>query len=73
MDHTDDVNLARRETPFLALLNAVFSCAAKMVDDPRLSVGEGLDDAGMGMVYYERYASKFVVPSAPLVTRTFFS
>ena len=55
INHTDDANLARRETPFLALLNSVFACAAKMVDDPRLSAGEGLDDAGMGMVYYERY------------------
>ncbi|KAJ3523020.1 hypothetical protein NM688_g8792 [Phlebia brevispora] len=54
MDHTNDANLARAETPFIALVNAVFACAAKMVDDPRLSAGEGLDDGGMGMVYYER-------------------
>ena len=54
MEHTTDANLARTWTPFLALVNAVFACAAKLVDDPRLSAGEGLDDAGMGMVYYER-------------------
>ncbi len=58
MDHTDDINLARTKTPFLAVVNAVFACAAKMVDDPRLSVGEGLDDGGMGMVYYERCVSE---------------
>lgn len=54
MDHVGDVNVARQATAFLALVNAVFACAAKLVDDPRLSAGEGLDDAGMGMVYYER-------------------
>ena len=54
MDHTGDVTLARQETAFLALTNALFACAAKLVDDPRLSSNEGLDDAGMGMVYYER-------------------
>ena len=54
MDHTSDVNLARRDTAFMALVNAVFACSAKLIDDPRLSSSEGLDDAGMGMVYYER-------------------
>ena len=54
MDHTDDVSLARNQTPFLALVHALFACAAKMVDDPRLSTGDSLDDGGMGMVYYER-------------------
>ena len=57
MEHTADVNLARRDTAFLALVNDVFACAARLVDDPRLSSKEGLDDAGMGMVYYERYVS----------------
>ncbi|THG97650.1 hypothetical protein EW026_g4384 [Hermanssonia centrifuga] len=54
MNHTTDANLARAQTAFLALVHSVFACGAKMVDDPRLSAGEGLDDAGMGMVYYER-------------------
>ena len=54
MDHVGDPTMARRQTAFLALVQAVFACAAKLVDDPRLSAGEGLDDAGMGMVYYER-------------------
>ena len=35
MEHTTDANLARTWTPFLALVNAVFACAAKLVDDPR--------------------------------------
>ena len=54
MDHTNDVHIARSQTAFIALVCAVFACSAKLVDDPRLSV-EGLDDAGMGMIYYERY------------------
>ena len=58
MDRVGDPVTARRQTAFLALLNAVFACAAKLVDDPRLSAGEGLDDAGMGMVYYERLVNK---------------
>lgn len=53
MDHTKDVHVAQNNTAFIALLCAVFACACKLVDDPRLSV-EGLDDAGMGMIYYER-------------------
>ncbi|KAI0699412.1 fungal-specific transcription factor domain-containing protein [Cytidiella melzeri] len=53
MDNLGDAALARRETAFIALSNAVFACAAKLVEDPRLSV-DGLDDAGIGMVYYER-------------------
>lgn len=57
MEHKGDANLARSQTAFLALLNALFACAAKMVDDPRLSAGDGLDDGGMGMVYYERYVN----------------
>lgn len=53
MDRTDDMQLARNETAFIALVFAVFACAAQLVDDPRLK-GEKEDDGGMGMVYYER-------------------
>ncbi|THH33707.1 hypothetical protein EUX98_g391 [Antrodiella citrinella] len=54
MDNTNDTHLVRSQTPFIALICAVFACGSKLVDDPRLSRGENLDDAGMGMVYYER-------------------
>jgi hypothetical protein len=56
MNNLGDANLARRDSAFIALANAVFACAAKLVEDTRLSV-DGLDDAGMGMVYYERQVS----------------
>lgn len=55
MENIGDATFARSQTAFLSLVNAVFACGAKLVDDPRLSTSEGLDDAGMGMVYYERY------------------
>ena len=58
MNHTNDVHIARSQTAFIALVCAVFACAAKLIDDPRLSI-EGLDDAGMGMIYYERYFFPF--------------
>lgn len=51
MDHTDDVALARSQTAFVALVFAVFACAARIVDDERLYDS---DDGGLGMVYYER-------------------
>jgi hypothetical protein len=54
MEHRGDPVFAARETAFLAVVNAVFACAAKLVDDQRLSGGDGLDESGMGMVYYER-------------------
>jgi hypothetical protein len=54
MDNKHDIELARRETVFICLVFAVFACAAQLVDDPRLSIGESSDDGGMGMVYYER-------------------
>lgn len=53
MDHTLDSQLARAETASIALVFAVFACAAQLVDDPRLKT-EREDDGGMGMVYYER-------------------
>ena len=57
MDNTHDRNLARTQTAFISLIFAVFACAACLVQDPRLSTSERLDDGGMGMVYYERYVS----------------
>ena len=57
-NNKSDASYANKETAFLSLVNAVFACAAKLVDDPRLSGGEGLDESGMGMVYYERYVAQ---------------
>jgi hypothetical protein len=56
MDNTRNVNLHRTETAFISLVFAVFACASRMVDDPRLQtkIGEHNEDGGMGMVYYER-------------------
>jgi hypothetical protein len=54
MANKHDPVLARTEAAFTALVFAVFSCAARLIDDPRLVAGENLDDGGMGMVYYER-------------------
>ncbi|KAH9951803.1 fungal-specific transcription factor domain-containing protein [Amylocystis lapponica] len=54
MDHRHDAALAQTQTAFIALVCAVFAVAARFVDDIRLSKADNLDDAGMGMVYYER-------------------
>ncbi|KZT12954.1 uncharacterized protein LAESUDRAFT_689966 [Laetiporus sulphureus 93-53] len=54
MDHTHDVDLARNQTAFIALVCAVFAVASRFVNDIRLSKAENLDDGGMGMVFYER-------------------
>ncbi|PCH41399.1 hypothetical protein WOLCODRAFT_118862 [Wolfiporia cocos MD-104 SS10] len=54
MDHTTDAALARRKTAFIGLVCAVFAVATRFVSDPRLTKADNLDDAGMGMVYYER-------------------
>jgi hypothetical protein len=53
MDHKEDLQLARTQTAFIAMVFALFACAAQLVEDPRLK-GEREDDGGMGMVYYER-------------------
>ena len=53
MNMKHDVNIVRAQTPFIALVFAVFACAARVVDDPRL---ESHSDGGVGMVYYERSA-----------------
>lgn len=54
MANKDDPVVARSQAAFTALVFAVFACAARLVDDPRLATSENLDDGGMGMVYYER-------------------
>ncbi|CAK5275757.1 unnamed protein product [Mycena citricolor] len=54
IENTHDHSFARAETPFLALVFAVFACAARLVEDDRLTTGDSQDDGGMGMVYYER-------------------
>ena len=56
MDNKEDADYVRRYTPFVALVFAVFACAARIVDDPRLTVS---DDGGLGMIYYERYTISF--------------
>ncbi len=53
MDNKEDLQLARTQTAFIAMVFALFACAAQLVEDPRLK-GEKEDDGGMGMVYYER-------------------
>lgn len=53
MNLKHDVNIVRAQTPFIALVFAVFACAARVLHDPRL---EAHNDGGVGMVYYERYA-----------------
>ncbi|TFY72503.1 hypothetical protein EVG20_g500 [Dentipellis fragilis] len=63
MDRTHDYHLARHKTAFIALIFAVFACAAQLVDDPRLK-GDKEDDGGMGMVYYERRVS-FLMQRGP--------
>jgi hypothetical protein len=50
----DDFVDARSNNAFIALVFAVFACAAQLVNDPRLTAAENIDDGGMGMVYYER-------------------
>ncbi|KAI0771902.1 fungal-specific transcription factor domain-containing protein [Trametes elegans] len=54
MDHQNDATFIRNHTAFVALVCAVFAVASRFVDDPRLTKFDDLDDAGMGMVYYER-------------------
>ncbi|KAI0370240.1 hypothetical protein BV20DRAFT_1019279, partial [Pilatotrama ljubarskyi] len=54
MDHQNDASFIRNHTAFVASVCAVFAVASRFVDDPRLTKFDNLDDAGMGMVYYER-------------------
>ncbi|KAL0949563.1 hypothetical protein HGRIS_009612 [Hohenbuehelia grisea] len=54
MENKHDPVHVRSETAFVALVFAVYACAAHLVQDPRLLTGKSLDEGGMGMVYYER-------------------
>lgn len=40
---------------FVSVVFAVFACAARFVDDPRLTEGVTAEEGGVGMIYYERY------------------
>ncbi|EGO01729.1 hypothetical protein SERLA73DRAFT_85551 [Serpula lacrymans var. lacrymans S7.3] len=53
MANRNDAVIAKTEAAFISVVFAVFACAARLINDPRLK-GETLDDGGMGMVYYER-------------------
>ncbi|KAH9943098.1 fungal-specific transcription factor domain-containing protein [Epithele typhae] len=54
MDHQGDFQFIRTHAPFVALVCAVFAVASRFVDDPRLTMSDIADEAGMGMVYHER-------------------
>jgi hypothetical protein len=62
MENTRDIALHQSETAFISLVFAVFACAARLVDDPRLSTGGDQEDGGMGMVYYERSLNVLAIP-----------
>ncbi|KAH7916738.1 fungal-specific transcription factor domain-containing protein [Hygrophoropsis aurantiaca] len=53
MTMRDDVDFIQAQAPFISVVFAVFACAARLVDDPRLT-SDASDDGGMGMLYYER-------------------
>ncbi|KAJ8518348.1 hypothetical protein ONZ45_g4542 [Pleurotus djamor] len=54
MENKHDAAHVRSEAAFVALVFAVYACAAHLVQDSRLTAGRSLDEGGMGMVYYER-------------------
>ena len=47
-----DNNGEGAEAGFVSVVFAVFACAVRLVDDPRLKEGESND--GMGIIFYER-------------------
>lgn len=53
MARRGDAAFVQVEAPFISIVFAVFACAARLVNDPRLT-SDRLDDGGIGMVYYER-------------------
>ena len=49
---------------FVAVVFAVFACAARFLDDPRIRAeGVGKDGRGTAMIFYERFVP--VCPIAP--------
>ena len=68
MDHKHDINVLRTQAPFSALVFAVFACASRIVDDPRL---KDTDESGLGMVYYERcVVISLVIAATPFISST---
>ena len=55
MDNPTDPHFIRSNAPFVALVCSVFAVASRFVEDPRLITSDNPDEAGMGMVYHERY------------------
>ena len=55
MDNKHDGQQVRAQAPFVALICSVFAVASRFVEDPRLITSDNPDEAGMGMVYHERY------------------
>jgi hypothetical protein len=53
MGRRGDTSFIQAEAAFMSVVFAVFACAARLVNDSRLT-GDRPDDGGMGMVYYER-------------------
>jgi len=56
MQMRSDADFLDTEAAFTSIVFAVFACSARLVDDVRLS-RDTSDDGGVGMVYYERWAS----------------
>lgn len=54
MANKHDIGWVRREAAFISLVFGVFACAARLLDDSRISPENSQDDGGSGMVYYER-------------------
>jgi hypothetical protein len=54
-------NEGRAEKPgFVAVVFAVFACAARFLDDPRIKSVNYNDTRGTAMVFYERWGSLHV-------------
>ncbi|EJD53845.1 hypothetical protein AURDEDRAFT_110574 [Auricularia subglabra TFB-10046 SS5] len=49
-----DENASHDEAGFMSVVFAVFACAARFVEDPRLTEGVSAEEGGVGMIYYER-------------------
>lgn len=42
------------DAAIVSVIFAVFACAARFVEDPRLAEGVTAEEGGVGMIYYER-------------------